>query len=196
MSLKPIKGGNETYKYKGYCKTCDKDSTFNESRFCNSCYMHYESAVNQNKNEIGSFTAEDILSEKDLTPSQEDNQDYEPQIPKEIIDNLTGKNQEKINPYKNTKKKFKKENVMKKSFKNLGKGIAKGTCKVLGGLHFGVQTTADVIAVSEAMIRERVFDEDKQKAFLDRKAKTVERQERIVEKLTKNQQQECARAAS
>jgi len=110
--------------------------------------------------------------------------EYEPEVPSYIINNLTNKTDElpmvKNTKNKSLKNKSKKQNIMKKSFKNIGKGIAKGTCKVLGGAHLVIQSTADVVCATEAGIRAVVFHEDKLKAIEDRKIKTAQYQMNIA----------------
>ena len=172
--LKLLNGGNNEYRYKGYCTTCKTNTTFNESQYCNQCSMHYVEEVNHMNSGMGSFTAQDIMKERE----------YNPEVPQEIIDELTNYNQEPApkRVVKNTKNKFKKQNFMKKSIINFGKNIAKGTCKTLGGIHFVVQTTADAVAATEALIRERAFHEDRDEAFVKRKVKTANYQLQLVEK--------------
>lgn len=175
--LQKINDNNPQYKYKGDCLTCCKITTFNEFQYCNECGNHYYPEVNEMNQQMGSFTANDILKEKE----------YVQPIPQDIIDDLTNTNQEPAPAYvpKNTKNKFKKQNIMKKSIINFGKGLAKGTCKTLGGIHFVVQTGADAIADTEAVIRERAFNEDKEEAFINRKLRTAEHQMNLLQKFSK-----------
>lgn len=119
---------------------------------------------------------------------------YLPEIPEYIIEQLTNKTMSKNNntqtATQNTENNVKSQNnkqmeTKKKSsfFGRIGKGIVTGTCKTLGGAHLVIQTTADMVACTEAGIRAVAFGEDKTQAFFDRVEKTQAHQEKIAHKI-------------
>ena len=68
---------------------------------------------------------------------------------------------------------------MKKSINTIGNGIGNGICKVLGGAHLVVQTSADLIVVTEALIKEKQTGKAKEETIKERKLKTAETQVKV-----------------
>lgn len=163
--------------YIGTCHKCNTSGTFNIDGYCNYCSSLFNNGISVSDDTYETFRLKHYWNEE---------VEFLPHISEDIIKDLTNQREPAPAYIPKNKTQIKnnnqKTNIMAKTIKTIGKTLVNGTCKTLGGAHLVVQTTADLIAVTEGVVRERWSKQDKYEVIQERKLKTVETQVKVCEK--------------